>query len=113
MSKKSIIVAIAVIFAAAVILILGRIHPVVNASGCINRLRMIDAAKNQWALEHNKKANDVPTWSNLYPFLVRDFTNSWFTNGMPVCPAGGFYTIGRVGVPPTCSIGGPMHTLPQ
>ena len=69
---------------------------------CINNLRQIDAAKQQWALENNKTANDVPTEEDLLPYLRNDF---------PVCPSGGTYTIGAVGVPPTCSY--PGHVLPQ
>ena len=69
-------------------------------NACINNLRQIDAAKNQWALEKGKKPTDVPTTQDLLPYL-----RSW-----PVCPAGGTYTIGAVGEIPTCSI--PSHKLP-
>ncbi|MDR3561459.1 MAG: hypothetical protein P4N59_08495, partial [Negativicutes bacterium] len=37
-----------------------RVSMVANANGCINNLRQIDAAKNQWALEKQKSATDVP-----------------------------------------------------
>ena len=47
-------------------------------NACINNLRQIDAAKNQWALEKGKKPTDVPTTQDLLPYL-----RSW-----PVCPAG-------------------------
>jgi len=70
---------------------------------CINNLRQIDAAKNQWALENNKAAGAVPAAEDLLPYLQ---------NGVfPVCPSGGTYTIGAIGVPPTCSV--PSHVLPQ
>jgi hypothetical protein len=69
-------------------------------NACINNLRQIDAAKNQWALEKGKKMGDVPTKEDLLPFLQR-----W-----PACPAGGSYIIGAVGENPTCSI--PNHQLP-
>jgi len=69
-------------------------------NACINNLRQIDGAKNEWALENNKKATDVPTKADLLPYL-----RSW-----PVCPQGGTYTIGAVGDKPTCSI--PGHELP-
>jgi hypothetical protein len=42
----------------------------------------------------------VPTRDDLLPYLRR-----W-----PVCPAGGTYTIGAIGEPPTCSV--PDHKLP-
>jgi len=69
-------------------------------NACINNLRQLDAAKNQWALENAKKSTDVPTKQDLLPYLRK-----W-----PVCPAGGTYTIGAVGEPPTCSVAG--HVLP-
>jgi small-conductance mechanosensitive channel len=70
---------------------------------CINNLRQIDAAKQQWALENNKTADTIPTAQDLLPYL-KDQT-------FPVCPSGGTYTINAVGIPPTCST--PGHVLPQ
>ncbi len=69
-------------------------------NACINNLRQLDAAKNQWALEKGKTATDVPTKEDLLPYLGK-----W-----PACPQGGTYTINAVGEPPTCSI--PNHALP-
>lgn len=71
-------------------------------NACINNLRQIDAAENQWALEHNKTKDDVPTKEDLQPYL---------RGGMESlhCAAGGTYTIGPVGEGPTCSI--PEHKL--
>jgi hypothetical protein len=66
---------------------------------CINNLRQIDGAKQQWALEHNAASNAVPVWSNIQPYLGRG------TGGtLPVCPAGGIYTINSLTNAPTCSI---------
>ncbi|HVU08508.1 MAG TPA: hypothetical protein VHG89_08205 [Verrucomicrobiae bacterium] len=71
-------------------------------NACINNLRQIDAAKQQWALEKNKKGDDVPTWDDLKPYLY---------GSVPLhCPAGGEYTINAVSERPTCSIAG--HQLP-
>jgi chromosome segregation ATPase len=70
---------------------------------CINNLRQIDAAKNQWALENNKTDGYVPAAQDLLPYFK--------DNVFPVCPSGGTYTIGAIGVPPTCSV--PGHVLPQ
>ncbi|HSY74405.1 MAG TPA: hypothetical protein VK810_02955 [Dongiaceae bacterium] len=72
---------------------------------CINNLRQIDAAKQQWALENNKTATDVPTAQDIAPYIKLDANGN-----IPGCPSGGTYTIGAVGVPPTCSI--PGHVLP-
>jgi small-conductance mechanosensitive channel len=74
-------------------------------NACINNLRQIDAAKNQWALENNKTADAVPTATDLAPYIKLDANGN-----IPGCPSGGTYTIGAVGVPPTCSI--PGHVLP-
>ena len=72
-------------------------------NACINNLRQIDAAKQEWALENNKKAADTPTQADLAHFLK----NGQF----PACPTSGTYTIGVVSNAPTCSI--PKHKLPQ
>lgn len=71
-------------------------------NACLNNLRQIDAAKNQWALENNKLATDLPTAANLLPYFPGQI--------FPVCPAGGIYTIGTAGEVPGCSV--PGHQLP-
>jgi chromosome segregation ATPase len=72
---------------------------------CINNLRQIDAAKNQWALENNKAEGAVPTAQDIAPYIKLDADGN-----IPGCPSGGTYTIGAVGILPTCSI--PGHALP-
>jgi len=69
-------------------------------NACVNNLRQIDAAKQQWALENNKTGNAVPTVQDLLPYLGGVF---------PVCPSGGVYSINPIGYPPTCSY--PGHEL--
>jgi DNA repair exonuclease SbcCD ATPase subunit len=70
---------------------------------CINNLRQIDAAKQQWALEKNKSADAVPTAQDLMPY---------FKDGnFPICPSGGTYSINAVDELPACSV--PGHVLPQ
>ena len=76
---------------------------VINQNTCLNHLRQIDAAKQQWALEKNKADAAVPTASDLLPYF-KDGT-------FPACPDGGTYSINAVGEPPTCSL--PGHALPQ
>lgn len=71
-------------------------------NACINNLRMIQAAKQQWALEKGKSQTDVPTWDDLQPYLPGTVP--------PVCPSGGTYSINAVQDPPTCSV--PGHVLP-
>ncbi len=74
---------------------------VINA--CINNLRQLDGAKQQWALENNKTAEAVPTAQDIAPYLK--------DQAIPVCPASGKYTLNSVATVPTCSIAG--HALPQ
>ena len=71
-------------------------------NACINNLRQIDGAKNEWALEKGKKAGDAVTEADITPYLK--------SGKLPTCPSGGTYTIGKVGENPTCSIRG--HALP-
>jgi type II secretory pathway pseudopilin PulG len=74
-------------------------------NACINNLRLIDAAKQQWALENRKQSTDTPTMKDLQPYIGRGPKGN-----LPACPSGGHYTIGAVGEKPTCSI--PGHELP-
>jgi chromosome segregation ATPase len=76
---------------------------VIERNACIASLKLIDAAKLQWALLNNKTEDAIPTKQDLLPY---------FKDGVfPVCPSGGTYTINAVGEAPTCSI--PGHALPQ
>jgi len=72
-------------------------------NACINNLRIIDAAKQQWALEKNQTVAAVPVAEDLVPYLKDGI--------FPSCPAGGLYSINAVGEMPTCSIAG--HALVQ
>ena len=72
---------------------------------CINNLRQIDSAKQQWALETRQITNAVPTDSDIEPYL----RSSSLTN--VVCPSGGVtasfdssYSLHSVSEPPTCNI---------
>jgi predicted RNase H-like nuclease (RuvC/YqgF family) len=72
-------------------------------AACINNLRVIDGAKQQWALENQKPASALLTAADLTPYLRG--------NALPVCPAGGVYTLNPVGIAPICNI--PGHALPR
>jgi hypothetical protein len=73
-----------------------------NAAACINNLRLINAAKQQWALDKQAGPNDVPSMQDLQPY---------FKDGFPACPDGGVYSINSASQLPTCSV--PGHVLPQ
>jgi len=73
-------------------------------NACVNNLRLIDAAKQQWALEYSKTASATPEWTDIQPYLGRGATGQ-----LPECPSGGSYTIGAVSEIPKCTVDG--HVL--
>jgi prepilin-type N-terminal cleavage/methylation domain-containing protein len=82
-----------------------------QANACINNLRQIDAAANQWALEQKKKTSDTISYPNdLTPYIKLNSANA-----IPPCPAGGNYSCASVGATPACDLGNtvtPGHYLP-
>ena len=74
---------------------------IIHRNTCINNLRQIDGAKQQWALEKNKAVDAVPTVKDLLPYLKDGI--------FPACPDGGTYSINSVDALPTCSVTG--HAL--
>jgi len=76
---------------------------IIHRNTCINNLRQIDGAKQQWALEKNKAADAVPKVEDLLPYLKDGI--------FPACPDGGTYFINSVEAVPTCTL--PGHALPQ
>ena len=71
-----------------------------QTNACINNLRIIDAAKQQWALEKGQVSTASPSSSDIVPYLGRAGT------AMPTEPLNGSYTINAVSVVPYCSIAG-------
>ena len=74
---------------------------IIHHNTCLNNLRQIDAAKNQWALEKNKAVDAVPSEQDLLPYLKDGV--------FPACPDGGTYSINGMDAMPTCSVAG--HAL--
>jgi prepilin-type N-terminal cleavage/methylation domain-containing protein len=79
---------------------------------CIDNLRMIDSAKQQWALENGATATTVPAGTDIQPYLGRG-------NGeLPLCPldpAQTFatsYSMNNCQTSPTCQIDPVDHVLP-
>ena len=84
-------------------------------NACINNLRLIDASKQQWALEQRKQSTDTPasTGTDLQPYLGRGVNGELPT--CPVDPQNSFptsYTCNNVGTKPTCNIVTSTHILP-
>ena len=82
-----------------------------QANACINNLRQIDAAAQQFALEQGKTTGTSINFPNdLTPYIKLNANSS-----IPPCPAGGTYADGTVGSSPTCSLSTtvtPNHVLP-
>jgi hypothetical protein len=71
------------------------------ANACVNNLRQIDAAANEFALEKNLKAGEKINFpNNLTPYIKLNSQGK-----IPPCPQGGIYSIKKVGDTPTCSLG--------
>ncbi len=80
-------------------------------NACINNLRQIDAAINEWALENGKSNGATPTATLVSAYIKLNAANS-----VPGCPAGGVYAYGNVGDTPqiSCSLStlSTPHALP-
>ena len=81
-----------------------------QANACINNLRQIDGAKQQWALETKAAATASPADTSLQPYMGRGTAGS----AMPTCPGGGTYAVNTIQSAPTCTLSSatPAHTLP-
>ena len=80
-----------------------------QANACINNLRQIDAAANQWALEKGQTTGSTLTLtSDLTPYIKLNSSSS-----IPGCPANGTYALTTVGTNPTCTLSSltPAHKL--
>jgi hypothetical protein len=86
-----------------------RFRQVSVANACVNYLREIDVAKNEWALKTGKKDGDICTEDDIRPYTRLDSKGNF-----PRCPDGGVYTLGKIGENPTCSFGktNSLHVLP-
>src|SRR5579862_6544316 len=61
-------------------------------NACINNLRQIDAAKQQWALEKGKGATDTPGDTDITPYLGRGANGNLQSVICPIDPAKSFDT---------------------
>jgi len=82
-----------------------------QANACINNLRQIDGAAQQWALEKGQTTGTAISYpTDLTPYIKLNSASS-----VPPCPASGTYNIGKVGDIPTCSLSTtitPYHQMP-
>jgi prepilin-type N-terminal cleavage/methylation domain-containing protein len=104
-----IVVAIIGLLAAIAIPNFVRARQTSQTNACINNLRIIDAAKQQWALERGQQTSATPTATDIEPYLGRAGT------AMPSEPLNGSYSINALSVVPNCSwapLGGTNTTHP-
>ncbi|HEY3862988.1 MAG TPA: prepilin-type N-terminal cleavage/methylation domain-containing protein [Verrucomicrobiae bacterium] len=84
-----------------------------QATSCINNLRCIDNAKQQWAFEQRALDSSTPQGSDLQPYLGRTAGGS-----LPSCPVDGAQTFEtsyapqNIGTKPVCLIIASTHILP-
>ena len=108
-----IVVAIIGLLAAIAIPNFIRARAVSQANACINNLRQIDGAINEWALETGQSSGvAVPALSTVSAYIKLNSNSS-----IPPCPAGGSYSVFNVGDTPqvSCSLSAsvtPQHRLP-
>ena len=108
-----IVVAIIGLLAAIAIPNFVKARATAQANACINNLKQIDGAVNQFALEAHKTTGATITYpSDLTPYIKLNASGS-----LPPCPAGGAYSVGLIGANPqvNCSLGNtvtPGHFLP-
>jgi len=96
-----IVVAIIGLLAAIAIPNFVKARQTAQKNACINNLRQIDGAKEQWALENKKNQGDAVTTSEV---------DAYIKGGAPECPSSGTYTSGAVGTDPVCTVA--LHVLP-
>lgn len=92
-----IVVAIIGLLAAIAIPNFVRARQTSQKNACINNLRQIDGACQQWALENKKAADSTVTFGDISGYLKNEVT----------CPAGGLtfgdsYTLNTVADKPLC-----------
>ncbi len=77
-------------------------------NACINNLRLIDGAKQQWGMDQNKGDTDTPTFAML---VNTTSLNSSYLRSTPTCRANGSYTVGDLVTTPSCSKSADGHAL--
>jgi prepilin-type N-terminal cleavage/methylation domain-containing protein len=110
-----IVVAIIGLLAAIAIPNFVRARTTSQQNACINNLRLIDSAKQQWALEQHQTSSSQASGTDLQPYLGHGSAGE-----LPACPAdpanawASSYQagIGLISAKPTCAIVSSTHILP-
>jgi prepilin-type N-terminal cleavage/methylation domain-containing protein len=98
-----IVVAIIGLLAAIAIPNFVKARQTAQKNACINNLRQIDGAKEQWALETKATTNAAVSDAAITDYIKGGITNA------KACPAGGTVAVNNVGSNPTCTVN--LHQL--
>jgi len=101
-----IVVAIIGLLAAIAIPNFVKARTTAQTNACINNLRQIDGAKEQWALETHKSSGAAAVNAEI---------DGYIKGGAPKCPATGTtaaYTYNAVDTNPSCAQSAAGHVLP-
>ena len=107
-----IVVAVIGLLAAIAIPNLVRSRSTSQTNMCIDNIRMLDASKQQWALEHGAVATTTPQATDIQPYLGRG------DGELPVCPVDSqqsfatSYLMQNCQTSPECQILPTVHVLP-
>ena len=75
-----------------------------QANACINNLRQLNSAADQFALEHGRTTGSTYGYFDIEPYVKLNSTGK-----VPACPAGGTYDIyvhpNTIGTNNQCSLG--------
>jgi prepilin-type N-terminal cleavage/methylation domain-containing protein len=104
-----IVVAIIGLLAAIAIPNFVRSRSTAQMNTCINNLRQIDGAKQEWALDKGQVGTATPAQADIGPYLGRAGSATEAGIFCPIDPAKAFvssYAINAVNVAPACAING-------
>ena len=97
-----IVVAIIGLLAAIAIPSFTKARALAQTQVCIENLAQIQSAKQLWGLDNGKLNGATPLQADL-------IGDTQYIRLMPVCPAGGTYTLNSIGQIATCTVAG--HAL--
>lgn len=100
-----IVVVIIGLLAAMAIPAFNKVRETSQAKTCVNNLRQISSAKDQYALENGRSGTDTVALASLVG-------PTEYIKATPNCPSGGTYTVGNFQTEPVCTEGGD-HVLPS
>jgi len=109
-----IVVAIIGLLAAIAIPNFVKARTTAQTNACINNLRQIDAAIQQWALENNASATTAVNATAITPYLGRGANGNLSSVFCPADTAKAFassYNISDVATKPTCKINANTHVI--